>query len=226
MRIVIIIIAFGLLIAQAIGQDRFVITETIPVQITSAIDWKAIEAAKPEARKTVTYGYASCRPCKQMHADKFYGSDDELITEYRDIADHPLPSHYQGLGFPLTVIEDTATPSRPGNYIVGYITRDQLKDRLKRNPPSGAKSFFGPVFVGKISRRDIGLTQTSTAATVSLGGFSATFPSPTPEVTLNPPLKVGNGTIEISVTKARLSRNQVILTAQGWPVEFSLELTP
>lgn len=226
MRIVIIIIAVCMILTQAIGQDRFVITKTAPVQIASVIDWKAIEAAKPEPRKTVTYGYATCRPCKQMHADKFYGADDELITEYRDIAEHPLPSHYQGLGFPLTVLEDTATPSKPGNYIVGYITRDQLKDRLKRNPPSGAQNFFGPVSVGKISRRDIGLSQTSTAATVSLGGFSIKFPAASPEVVFNPPFEVGNGTIEITVTKVRLTADRLILTAKGWPVEFSLELLP
>jgi hypothetical protein len=80
--------------------------------------------------------------------------------------------------------------------------------------------------VGKISRRDIGLSQTSTAATVSFGGFSIKFPAANPEVVFNPPFQVGNGTIEITVTKVRLTADRLILTAKGWPVEFSMELLP
>lgn len=222
MRIVLIIIAACMLITQSFGQDRFVITESLPEKIGSAIDWKAIESSKPEPRKLTVVVYEGCVPCKQLVAD--LSANPDVVVTTIDRKD--IPSGYPADAFPLTILSDTETPTTKAKYFKGYQSPERFKETLKRNPPTGVQSFFGPVSVGKISRKVLGLTQTNNAASISLGGFSATFPSATPEVTLNPPLKVGNGTIEISVTKARLSRNQVILTAQGWPVEFSLELTP
>lgn len=167
------------------------------------IDWQGLQDLPLPPEIVVHVADFPCAPCDQLKRN-LAGLDQVRVT-YRTGGE----SAYPALKY-------------AGRTWYGALSAAQVAAIVRDYTPQGTiPQAFGDVTLGQLSRRQIGLDQ----GVISLGGGKIVVPKGQ-IVTFEPGVTAGNGIVSVTITRAELQDDKVLLSAKNFPMRLVLSLGP